>query len=76
MDKVVFKDLIARAGLPQVDYARSARAADGAARGSSALGLPVWVKPARLGSSVGIVRVGDADELEGALDARSATTRA
>ena len=34
----------------------------------AALGLPVFVKPARLGSSVGIVRVAAADELEAALE--------
>ena len=33
-----------------------------------ALGLPVFVKPARLGSSVGIVKVRAADELDAALD--------
>ncbi|MEA2310141.1 MAG: D-alanine-D-alanine ligase, partial [Solirubrobacteraceae bacterium] len=32
------------------------------------LGLPVFVKPARLGSSVGIVKVTDADEVDGALE--------
>jgi len=32
------------------------------------LGFPVFVKPARLGSSVGISRVGTADELDAALD--------
>jgi D-alanine-D-alanine ligase len=35
----------------------------------AALGLPVFVKPARLGSSVGIARVGEADELPAALGA-------
>ena len=34
----------------------------------AALGLPVFVKPARLGSSVGIVKVTDADEIDGALE--------
>ena len=66
MDKVVFKDLMGRAGLPQVDYALvrpAARAVD-----LDRIGLPCWVKPARLGSSVGIVRVGAADELGDALD--------
>ena len=33
------------------------------------LGLPLFVKPARLGSSVGIAKVHSADELEPALDA-------
>ena len=61
---------MARAGIPQVDY-RSLRIesyrADPEAvlRGLAGLGLPVFVKPARLGSSVGIARVGGADELPG-----------
>ena len=67
MDKVVFKDLMAIAGIPQVAYAlveedRRAMA------DLSAVGFPCWVKPARLGSSVGIVRVAEAGELETALD--------
>jgi D-alanine-D-alanine ligase len=72
MDKVMFKDLMALAGVPQVEY-RAVRLeeleADSAATvdGLEPLGLPVFVKPARLGSSVGIVRVARADELEGAL---------
>jgi D-alanine-D-alanine ligase len=73
MDKVVAKELLARGGLPQVDY-RAVRHARWIASPAavldelSALGLPVFVKPARLGSSVGIVRVGDAAELAGALE--------
>jgi D-alanine-D-alanine ligase len=73
MDKVVFKQLMAQAGIPQVDY-RAARIeryrADRAAglESLAALGLPVFVKPARLGSSVGIVRVSSAEELPGALE--------
>jgi len=55
MDKLLLKDLMAQAGLPQVGYAR---AQDGTPV-PEALGLPLWVKPARLGSSVGIVRVDD-----------------
>ena len=39
---------------------------DGAVARIEALGLPCWVKPARLGSSVGIVRVGDAARARGA----------
>jgi D-alanine-D-alanine ligase len=66
MDKVVFKDLMAQAGIPQVAYAlvekgRERPALDG-------LGYPQWVKPARLGSSVGIVRVERAEEIDAALD--------
>ncbi|MGI8595821.1 MAG: D-alanine--D-alanine ligase family protein [Thermoleophilaceae bacterium] len=67
MDKVLFKDLMARAGLRQVEYAavREGDAVEPLAR----LGLPVFVKPARLGSSVGISKVSEAEELPGALSA-------
>jgi D-alanine-D-alanine ligase len=69
MDKVVFKQLMARAGIPQVGFVAVDEAArDGAAARIAELGLPCWVKPARMGSSVGIVRVEDGDALEDALD--------
>jgi D-alanine-D-alanine ligase len=73
MDKVVAKELLARAGLPQVDYrsvrhARWSGAPDAVLAELAELGLPVFVKPARLGSSVGIVRVASAGELAGALE--------
>ncbi|XAY03207.1 D-alanine--D-alanine ligase [Paraconexibacter sp. AEG42_29] len=67
MDKLVFKDLMAQAGLDQVGYA-AALAHDRERLDVSGLGLPCWVKPARLGSSVGIVKVKAADELDAALD--------
>jgi D-alanine-D-alanine ligase len=72
MNKVVFKQLMAREGLPQVDH-RAAHEQDfqadpAAVAGAVAeLGFPLFVKPARLGSSVGIARVAGADELDGAL---------
>jgi D-alanine-D-alanine ligase len=72
MDKVVFKHLMAHAGIPQVDY-RAARVErfradrDRELESLEPLGLPVFVKPAHLGSSVGIVRVAREDELPGAL---------
>jgi D-alanine-D-alanine ligase len=67
MDKVLFKDAMAVAGIPQVDYA-AVRQGDDLAP-VAALGLPVFVKPARLGSSVGISKVSSADELPHALAA-------
>jgi D-alanine-D-alanine ligase len=67
LDKLAFKDLMAQAGLAQVDYA-AALIHDRGAVDISSLGLPCWVKPARLGSSVGIVKVKAADELAAALD--------
>ena len=61
MDKVVFKEVLAAAGVPQVAYAGGARGAlagdagRGARRARARSGCRVFVKPARLGSSVGIV---------------------
>lgn len=73
IDKIVFKDLMRAAGLPQVDYegvhhARWAADRDAVLGALERLGLPVFVKPARLGSSVGIVKVTDADAMADALD--------
>jgi D-alanine-D-alanine ligase len=65
MDKVTFKDLMARAGLPQVGYAALREEGDRVA--VRRLGFPVFVKPARLGSSVGISKVVSEEELEPAL---------
>lgn len=64
MDKVVFKEVMAAAGIPQVRYAavrqgRWSSDRDGVLDELSQLGTPVFVKPARLGSSVGINRVGE-----------------
>jgi D-alanine-D-alanine ligase len=74
MDKIVFKELMARAEIPQVDYRASTVEAFRSDReavlvGLAELGLPLFVKPARLGSSVGISRVGALDELPAALAA-------
>ncbi len=73
MDKVLFKELIGSAGIPQVKY-RGLRleeyrdnpqlALDSLAQ----LGLPMFVKPARLGSSVGIARVDGPEALTPALE--------
>jgi len=73
MDKVVAKELLARAGLPQVAYrgvrhARWSAEPEAVLAELAALGLPVFVKPARLGSSVGIVRVAAEGELADALE--------
>ncbi|MGA8218716.1 MAG: D-alanine--D-alanine ligase family protein [Solirubrobacterales bacterium] len=66
MDKLVFKDLLARHGIPQVDYCR---AGEEDWRGiASGFGRPVWVKPARLGSSVGIAPASGEEELDLAVE--------
>jgi D-alanine-D-alanine ligase len=74
MDKVRFKALMGAAGVPQVEHRgvrdtlwhaqREAVLAD-----CGTLGLPVFVKPAHLGSSVGIVKVTDRADLGTALEA-------
>ncbi len=73
MDKVLFKELMSAAGVPQVQYAgvrleRWRRAPAEVLGELAALGLPVFVKPAHMGSSVGIVKVSDARLLEEALE--------
>jgi D-alanine-D-alanine ligase len=74
MDKVVFKDLMRGHDLPVVDYVwfrRSAWTDDpGAVLGQVAerIGPRSVVKPARLGSSLGMTLVHDSDELPAALD--------
>jgi D-alanine-D-alanine ligase len=62
MDKAVFKDLMAAHGVPQVEYSVVRANA-----GRDSLGPPVFVKPARLGSSVGISRAISEVELDRAL---------
>jgi D-alanine-D-alanine ligase len=74
MDKDVMKRLFAQAGLPIVkhvtllrsDWEKSPRKA--VARVEAALKYPVFVKPANLGSSVGISKAHDGSELGPALD--------
>ena len=73
MDKVLFKELMAAAGMPQVDYVgvreeRWRRVPGDVLAEIVELGLPVFVKPAHLGSSVGIVKVTDGARLGEALE--------
>jgi D-alanine-D-alanine ligase len=74
MDKVLFKELMAAAGtVRQVAYvdvseARFAAHAEQVLAEVAELGLPVFVKPAHMGSSVGIVRVTEPVALRAALD--------
>src|SRR4051812_17062679 len=66
MDKLVFKDLLACHGVPQVDFCRAGE--DGWREIVSGFGQPVWVKPARLGSSVGIAPASGEEELDRAVE--------
>jgi D-alanine-D-alanine ligase len=73
MDKVLFKELMTASGVPQVDYVgvreeRWGRAPEEVLSELAQLELPVFVKPAHLGSSVGIVKVTDAERLGDALE--------
>jgi D-alanine-D-alanine ligase len=63
MDKALFKDLMSAHGLPQVDYAV---VRDGQ-RPRLTFPLPAFVKPARLGSSVGISKASGSEDLEESL---------
>jgi D-alanine-D-alanine ligase len=65
MDKLTLKGLLALHGVPQVDFVQAG--ADGWRERVTQMGLPVWVKPSRLGSSVGISKVTSADALEEAV---------
>lgn len=67
MDKLTLKRLLAQRGIPQVDFA--AVGEPGWREHCESMGLPLWVKPSRMGSSVGITRVEDIGELAGAVAA-------
>jgi D-alanine-D-alanine ligase len=67
MDKLTLKRLFAQAGLPQVDFVAVGEA--GWRTRCEGMGLPLWVKPSRLGSSVGISKVESfGEELDAAVD--------
>lgn len=73
MDKHTTKSILQAAGVPVVPWvtvtrADLARTPDLWTRRIHALGLPVFVKPARAGSSVGVSKVSDWSELDAALD--------
>ena len=73
MDKLSMKAVFAAHGLPQVAYRgvtwrRYRQAPDATVASLATLGLPLFVKPANLGSSVGIHRAADESALRAALD--------
>jgi D-alanine-D-alanine ligase len=71
IDKLTFKRLLAFYGIPQVDFCEAGE--DGWREHVTAMGMPVWVKPARLGSSVGIAKVTSAERpLDEAIEAARA----
>ncbi len=64
MDKEVFKRLCRERGLPIVEYVVAYR---GCAVPALHFGYPVFVKPANLGSSVGITKVSREEDLDAAV---------
>jgi len=73
MDKLMMKGVFAAAGLPQVEYRGIIRRAWAAGRDRivdelRSWPLPLFVKPANLGSSVGISKVSDVARLAAAID--------
>lgn len=66
MDKLTLKRLFAAHGVPQVEFT-AVEGNDWWGR-CEEMGLPLWVKPSRMGSSVGITRVAKLDELEAAVE--------
>ncbi len=74
MDKVVMKNIFAEAGLNQAKYTSFVRSVweknreEAYEKVEEALGYPCFVKPANLGSSVGINKCKDREELEKAFE--------
>jgi D-alanine-D-alanine ligase len=67
MDKLVCKRLLSFHGIPQVDFCEVGE--QGWREHAAAMARPLWVKPSRLGSSVGISRVATPEsELDAAVE--------
>ena len=81
MDKPTMKKIFAHHGLPQVEWVSLTRKQWEKDREKwvreieGSLGYPCFVKPANLGSSVGIGKATSPDELESALDAAASFDR-
>ena len=84
MDKLAMKSAFAQAGLPQVKYLAVTRSQVWSNPNSltqlcnqieGELGYPCFVKPANLGSSVGIAKARNRAELEAALDSAASYDR-
>jgi D-alanine-D-alanine ligase len=66
MDKLTLKRLLAERGVPQVDFLAAGE--PGWRERCEELRMPLWVKPSRMGSSVGITRVEDLADLDAAVE--------
>jgi len=67
IDKLVFKRLLRDRGVAQVDFCAAGE--EGWRERVERMGFPVWVKPSRLGSSVGILKVSEPGGLDAAVEA-------
>ena len=71
MDKAAAKELLSAHGIPQCEWmSASAHEVDDELldRAADRLGFPMFVKPANMGSSIGISKVHDREHLRGAVD--------
>jgi D-alanine-D-alanine ligase len=66
MDKLTLKRLFAARGIPQVEFVAAGE--EGWRDRCEAMGLPLWVKPSRMGSSVGITKVEEMADLDAAIE--------
>jgi D-alanine-D-alanine ligase len=67
MDKLTLKRLCADRGIAQVDFVQAVTGDESWKEKAAGMNWPLWVKPARLGSSVGITRVEDPAGLDAAV---------
>ncbi|MDO4264048.1 MAG: D-alanine--D-alanine ligase family protein [Deinococcus sp.] len=72
MDKIMTKLVLEAVGISQVAWRQASRAEwnrdpQAVRERAAELGFPLFVKPANMGSSVGVSRVGSADQLDAAL---------
>lgn len=73
MDKVIAKRLARQAGIPVVDWIDFTEQTwvknkDRIVRDAAAMGYPLFVKPVHLGSSIGIMKVDSATDLDAAVE--------
>jgi len=66
LDKLTLKRLLASQGIPQVDFVEVGE--EGWRERCAELDTPLWVKPSRMGSSVGITRIEDLAALDSAIE--------
>jgi len=68
MDKDVMRRLLRDAGIPVTDYVTLRKGEPIDNQEINELGMPLFVKPANLGSSIGISKVHDQSELDAAIE--------